>query len=134
MMRAVTIAMAALAFALGVTPVGAQTTGKPTQTTAKPAPRGPRGYEFTVAGTWVGPTSFGTSSANLLTPGGTNLVLFSTESDVRPGYGFEMHLSKRVTPRFALEGSGTIARATLRSHIPFPSTARRSASQSQHMA
>ena len=117
MTRAVRIAIAALACAVGVTPAWAQTTAKPAQTTAKPAPRGPRGYEFTVAGTWVGPTSFGTSSAELLTPAGTNLTLFSTKNDLRPGYGFEMHLSKRVTPRFALEGSGTITRATLRSQI-----------------
>jgi len=117
MRRAVRIAIAALACAVGATPAWAQTTAKPTQTTAKPAPRGPRGYEFSVAGTWVGPTSFGTSSANLLTPAGANLTLFSTTSDLRPGYGFEMHLSKRVTPRFALEGSGTITRATLRSKI-----------------
>ena len=102
MRRAVRIAIAALACAVGVTPAWAQTTAKPTQTTAKPAPRGPRGYEFSVAGTWVGPTSFGTSSANLLTPAGANLTLFSTKNDLRPGYGFEMHLSKRVTPRFAL--------------------------------
>lgn len=117
MTRATTAAVAVLACTLGATPVWAQTTSKPAQTTAKPAPRGPRGYEFTAAGTWVGPTSFGTSSADLITPTGTNLVLFSTKSDLRPGYGFEMHLGKRITKRFALEGSGTVTRATLRSQI-----------------
>ncbi|HEX5215311.1 MAG TPA: hypothetical protein VFV98_07580 [Vicinamibacterales bacterium] len=116
MRRSIAAAIAVLACGLGVTPAWAQT-GKPAQTTARPAPRGPRGYEFTVAGAWVGPTSFGTSSADLLTPAGSTLTLFSTTNDLRPGYGLEMHLSKRVTPRFALEGSGTVTRATLRSKI-----------------
>ena len=44
-------------------------------------------------------------------------MLFSSKNDLRPGYGVELHLSKRITPRFALEGSGTITFATLRSQI-----------------
>jgi len=117
MRRAIGIAIATLACTLAVTPAWAQTTAKPSQTTGKPAPRGPRGYEFTIAGAWVGPTSFGTTSADLLTPSGGDLVLFSATSDLRPGYGLELHLGKKVTPRFALEGSGTATRATLRSEI-----------------
>lgn len=89
------------------------TTGASAQTTAGAS----RGYELTVAGTWTGPTSFGTSDASLLTPGGGSLTLFSSTNDLRPGYGFELHVTRPLTTRFAVEGSGTLARATLRSRI-----------------
>ena len=110
MRRVIRNAIAALACTLAVTPAWAQTA-------ARQAPRAPRGYEFTIAGTWVGPSSFGTSSADLLTPSGGDLALFSSDNSVRPGYGLEVDFGKRVTPRFAVEVSAGVTRATLRSEI-----------------
>jgi hypothetical protein len=115
------LAVAVWLFAPG-SDASAQTTSGSAQTPGgaapRPAPRrGDRGIDITIAGAWIGGTSFGSSDATLQAPDGSSLTLFTTSSELGAGGGLEAHVGFRLTKALGVEASGTWSSAELRTAI-----------------
>lgn len=104
----------ALAFAQGSATPTAPSSAQ--RSTATAAPRD-HGLELTIGGAWVGGVSFGSTDANLQTPTGSSLTLFSTSSELGAGGGLEAHLGFHVTRKLGVEVSGTWTSAEARTSI-----------------
>jgi hypothetical protein len=84
---------------------------------AQAAGSGGHPIQISVGGLVFGETSFGTIDAEYITNTGGRLLVFRTENAVRPGFGLELHLGLGLTPALEIEGTGSWARADLRSRI-----------------
>jgi hypothetical protein len=110
--------LALLGSAMVVGPVGTSLATAQTAP-ARPAPaavRPPR-IEIGLGATFVGKTDFGSSSANLIKPDGSNLVLFQTSNELATGVGLELNLGYAVTRRLTAEASAAWVKADLRSSV-----------------
>ncbi len=82
----------------------------------KPAPSSGR-VELAVGGFVFGETSYGSIDAQFITNSGNPLTVFRTESALRPGFGFEVHLGVGLTSSLSLEASGSWTRADFRTRV-----------------
>jgi hypothetical protein len=108
------VVMAALALSVAAAARSFAQTQKPA--TQKPAPQG-GGKEFIVGGSWLGPVSMGSSSAELVRSNGTTLTLFETENSLSQGFGLTAGVGFRLTRSLWAEVLGGWSFATLRSDI-----------------
>lgn len=93
-------------------PAGAQT--RP----AAQAPATPgRAKELTVGGTWFGPVSMGSASAELLTPSGSGFTLFETENSLGQGLGLSVGFGFAVSRALTAEVAGGWSRANLQTDV-----------------
>lgn len=76
-----------------------------------------RRAEIDVGIVWTGAGSFGSRDANLTTPGGGNLALFSTSSRLTPGFGPEAHIAFRVSKRLRAELTGAWSRTKFETRV-----------------
>ncbi len=116
MSRAIEVGLVVMA-ALAV-PVFAAAQSRPSQPPAAqaPAPQG-GGKEFIVGGSWLGPMSMGSSSAELLRSNGTTLTLFETDNSLGMGFGLTAGVGFSLTRSIWAEVLGQWSFATLRSDI-----------------
>jgi hypothetical protein len=72
-------------------------------------------FEVTASVMWLGPSSIGSSNANLTSndTAGTAYPLFTASGDVRSSAGIEARASYNVTRRFAVEGGLTYSRPVI---------------------
>ena len=90
----------------------------PASAAAQQAPPSPsRPIELSLGGTFLGPSSAGSATASLITPGGGSLDVFKVDSTFGIGYGGEVVLGFRIAPRLWIEGAGGFTRTTARSEI-----------------
>ena len=108
------IAILLAALVLTAAPSRAQTQ---TQAPSRGPGGGPPRMELGLSGLAGAPVSFGTVTADLQRPDGSNLVLFETDSRQGLELGGRVHLEARVTRRLALEVGGGISRAQLETVI-----------------
>ncbi|MEZ5318233.1 MAG: hypothetical protein R2752_12605 [Vicinamibacterales bacterium] len=73
--------------------------------------------EIAAGGVLVGPTSFGTASADLLRPDGGTTSLFKTDNRLGPGLGLEVTLGFGLTPRLFAEASGAWIKADFETRV-----------------
>lgn len=87
---------------------------------AAPSPPGAPRFEVAGSASWLGGYGLGTRDAvltgNAETAGG-RLVLFSAESEIASGPGFELQLGYRLTERIVAEGAFAYGQPELRTSI-----------------
>ena len=88
----------------------------PAQGPAAAVPGAPRTV-FGLSGLVGGRVSFGTATADLQRPDGSNLVLFETQNRQGMELGGRLHLEARVTRRLAIEIAGAVSRARLETAV-----------------
>jgi hypothetical protein len=87
-------------------------------TASAQAPRARRhGIEVGVGVRAGGPVSFGTSSADLVTPEGLSLTLFRTENSLGAESGIDTHVAVPLFARVSAEASASWTRPELRTRI-----------------
>jgi hypothetical protein len=67
----------------------------------------PARVQLAIAGLVTGPMRLGSANANLVQPDGSPLPLFATESRFGVGFGTEVHVLTHVSPRAAVEATGS---------------------------
>jgi hypothetical protein len=76
-----------------------------------------RPKEFTVMGILIGPSTLGESSASLIRPDGSPLVVFAATHRIAPGYGLESALGFQIKKGLWAEASGSWALSELQSRV-----------------
>ena len=82
-----------------------------------PARRPSHALEVGASALWVGSTDFGSATASLIKPDGSNLNLFQTTSTLGAGTGLEVNVGLPITRSLSAEASAAWARADLRSSV-----------------
>lgn len=86
-----------------------------TQPARQQKPKRPK--EFTIMGLLIGPSNIGESTASLIRPDGSPLVVFSATDRLAPGYGLESALGFQIKKGIWAEASGSWSQTELQTRV-----------------